>query len=271
MAADGVITAYLEIFGARVRSRSDRADLVDEVADHLYSAAERLEAVGVDRDTAERRALARFGDPRLVASLVTAVPSKGSIVSLFFSRHLPWLSALAALLWLAACIATYFGYTSLSGSWSTDRYLLSAVLVGLSCLVTVTVLIGLNLRAVGRADAVTAAIGAVGLVAACAATAMSWVVAVWLPLFAVAVTWTLVRARQAHAGSRVFTSVLSVAVPALAVASIVLSAVGQVADVGMEAGIWAVVAGLALVLVAALADIAVRLGRRIRASRAALV
>ena len=72
MAAASLIDEYLHVLGSRMRGRRDRADLVDEIADHLHSAVERLEAVGIDAETAQRRALARFGEPRLVAALAAA-------------------------------------------------------------------------------------------------------------------------------------------------------------------------------------------------------
>jgi len=102
MATDSLIDQYLIAFGARVKGRRDSADLVAEVEDHLRSSAERLETLGIDPHVAEKRALARFGEPRLVASLVTSVPSKGSTMALFFSRHLASLAAVAAILWIVA-------------------------------------------------------------------------------------------------------------------------------------------------------------------------
>lgn len=185
-------------------------------------------------------------------------------MSLFFSRRLGALSAIAAVLWAAASIMTFYGYTSLSGSWTSERYLASAVVVGLACLFTAAVLVGMNVRAIGRVDAVTVAIGGLALVAAAAATVVSWVVALWLPLLAAAVTWTLIRARRAHAGSRTFASVLVVAMPLLGISAIAVSALGVFGGLELEFGIWLVVAGVGVVLVGALSDLAVRLTARIR-------
>jgi hypothetical protein len=269
MAADGLIADYLAVIESRLRTRRDRDDLLDEVADHLHSAAERLEALGIDRDTAERRALARFGEPRLVASLLVSVPSKGKTVPLFFSRYLGLLSAVAAVVWAAAAMVSFYGYTALSGSWTPERYLLSAAMVGAACLVTAAVLVGLNVRAVGRVDASTVAIGAMAVTASIAGFALSWVVALWLPLFTAAVTWTMVRARRAHAGSRPFATVLMTAMPLLGAACVAVSAIGVFGGVEMEIGTWLVVAGVAVVLVAALADIAVRLAVRMGLGAAA--
>src|SRR5690606_34247824 len=83
MAADGLIDQYVRALRSRLGARRDRDDLVDEVLDHLLSTTERLEALGIDPHTAARRALARFGEPKLVASLLSDVPSKGNLMSLF--------------------------------------------------------------------------------------------------------------------------------------------------------------------------------------------
>lgn len=268
MAAASLIDEYLHVLGSRMRGRRDRADLVDEIADHLHSAVERLEAVGIDAETAQRRALARFGEPRLVAALLTAVPSKGNLMTLFFSRHLGAFSAMAAVLWVVAAVAALYGLTDVDGAWTSDRYLLSAVLVAAACLTTTAVLVGMNLRAIGVLDRPTIAVAALGVVASAAALVLAWAIIFWLPLLAAAVTWTMVRARRAHAGSRTFVVVLLVAAPVIGVAAIVLTLVSRFAGVNLEFAGWSLVAGMAAVLVAALADLAVRLGRRVAGARA---
>src|SRR5690606_9907344 len=87
MAAASLIDRYLTTFRAQVRLRHDRADLVDEITDHLLCAVEQFQGRGLTRDAAERRALAALGDPRLVASLMTTIPSKGTIMSYVLSRY----------------------------------------------------------------------------------------------------------------------------------------------------------------------------------------
>lgn len=261
MAADSLIDRYLDVLARSLRSRRDRGDLVDEVADHLMSAAERLEMLGIDRETAERRALARFGDPRLVASLLTSVPSKGNIMSLFFSRHLGPVAGVTAVLWIVAAVAAWFGLTEASGGWTPARYLIASALIGLACLATTAVLTGLNLLATGGVDRATVAIAVLGLAAA-AACLLSWLIGLWIPLLVVAVTWTLARAWATHTGSRPFTVAMLVLMPLLAVGAIVASAIGLTTAQGTELVSWAIFAGLALVVAAGLADVAVRAIRR---------
>ena len=265
MAADSLIDAYVSAFDRRVRSRRDRQDLVDEVADHLHSASERLESLGIDRETAQRRALARFGEPRLVASLLTAVPSRGSIVSLFFARRLGLMLDLATVLWFCAFVTTWFGLGGADGeNWSVWRYLLSEAFITFAVLATTAALVGLNIRAVGSLDRQTITIGVIGLVSAVAAGAVAWMVGIWLPLLAIAVEWTLIRAWRMHAGSRPFTIVALVAAPVLGLGAIATTAIGLATDNGMELAIWGIIAAFSVILIAALVDVTIRLGRRAR-------
>jgi hypothetical protein len=268
VAADSLIDRYVTAFGQRVRSRTDRQDLIDEVRDHLLSAVERLQSLGVDHESAERRALARFGEPRLVASLLTAVPSKGSIMSLFFSRYLAALAALAAAAWIAATIASLYGHTDLFAPWTQEAYLRASVIIGIACLATTAVLIGLNVRAVGRLDGQTVAIAVVGVLAAVAAGLLSWFIAVWMPLLAVAVTWTLVRAWRNHAGSRVFAIAMIVVLPLVAVLTIGLTVLdATLPRWNAEPVAWALYCGMIGLLLAGLVDLTVRLAHRAVSAR----
>lgn len=267
MAADGLIEQYLGVFQSRVAERRDRDDLVDEVADHLHSACERLEELGVDRETAERRALARFGEPRLVAGLITSVPTKGNVMSLFLSRRLGTLSALTAALWIAATVAGVFGNSEIAGGWTQERYLASSVIIALACLSTTGVLVGMNLRAVGRVDGATRAIAVLGVVATVAAALLSWVTVGWMTPLTAAVVWTLLRARRNHAGSRVFSTVTLIGLPLVAVGAIVSNIVALTTDVWLDPLAWTTFLGLGVILIAAFADVAVRLGRHRSAER----
>lgn len=270
MAADSLIDQYLDAFGRSVRVRRDRSDLVDEVADHLLSAADRLEALGIDRGVAERRALARFGEPALVASLITAVPSKGNIMSLFFSRHLGGVAAVAATLWVVAAVAAFFGLTEGLGGWTQTRYLVSSVIMALAVLATTAVLIAVNLRATGQFDGSTVAIAALGVAATVACGVLAWVVGLWIPLLAAAVTWTMVRVSRTHAGSRAFSAALAVAMPIFAVLAVIATVIALTSEAHTELLGWVLFAGMALLLAAGLVDLAVRLVRRVGHSKAAI-
>lgn len=266
MAGDGVIPDYLDALRHRMRGRADLDELIDEIADHLHSAAEKLEIAGVSPIEAAHRALARLGEPRIVAALLTSTPSKGTIMSLFVSRHLGGFAAVAAVAWAAAAGASFFGFTSLSGSWDQRAYLLSAVLVGVACLATAAVLLGVNIRAKGQTDAASTAITVLALFAAVAATLLAWVVALWLPLLAAAVTWTCIRARRAHAGHPGFAVAMAIIAPLIGATAMFVSIYGLVTGNGMEAAIWGSVAALGAVLVAGFVDIVISLGHSIRAA-----
>ncbi|MDQ4212781.1 permease prefix domain 1-containing protein [Microbacterium capsulatum] len=265
-AGNGLIEDYLVALRQGMRGRGDLQDLVDEVADHLYTAAERLEALGTDPREAHARALARFGEPRLVASLLTSTPSKGTVLSLFFARRLPVVAALASLTWALAAVSSFFGLTELSGSWDPQRYLVSAALIGAACLLTALVLVGVNIRAKGRVDPPAVAITGLALFATLAALLLAWVVALWMPVLAAAVTWTCLRARRSHAGSPAFTVALAILAPLLGLASIAVSAYGIATGNGMEAAIWGSVAAFGALLVAGFSDIAFRVVRTLRAA-----
>jgi hypothetical protein len=219
---------------------------------------------------AERRALTRFGEPALVASLITAVPSKGNIMSLFFSRHLGAVAAVAATLWIAATVAGFFGMSGYAEGWTQARYLTGSIVIALACLATTAVLIGLNLRATGQFDGSTVAITALGFASVVAAGLLSWLVGLWIPLLAAAVTWTMVRALRMHAGSRAFSLVLIVAMPLFAILALIASVIALTTDSGTELLSWTLFAGMALLLAAGLVDLAVRLVRRMTNSRTAI-
>jgi hypothetical protein len=67
-----VIGRYLRELGAEVGPLPLRRRLLAEAEDHLRSAAEELEAEGVERDEAERRAVERFGAAGAVARRMRA-------------------------------------------------------------------------------------------------------------------------------------------------------------------------------------------------------
>lgn len=258
MAADSLIDRYIATFSAQVVLRHDRSELVDEIADHLLCAAERLQSRGLDRDTAERRALAALGEPRLVASLLTTTPSKGTIMSYFLARYVWAFSILAILAWLAAGISSLWGFTELFG-WTQGEYFVSAVLLGLACLSTTAVLVGANLRLVGRFDAstgwITALAAAAGLF--CAA-GLAWVIGLWVPLLTIAVAWTLKRVIRTQAGTRPARIVMRTAVGILGFVAVAVTVVGLVAPVNADWATLGLVGLVTVTLIAAVVELAVR-------------
>ncbi len=191
-------------------------------------------------------------------------------MSLFFSRHLAVISVPAAVSWLAATVVAIYGQTNLLATWTQEAYLASSVAIAIACLLTTAVLIGLNVRATGAVDASTIAIAVVGALSAVAAAVLSWFIAIWVPLLAVAVVWTLVRAWRTHAGSRPFALVMIVLLPIVAIGAIVATAFGAVFDYGNELLGWAVFAAVAVAIAATFVDLAIRIGRHTAVSKAAV-
>ena len=104
-------------------------------------------------------------------------------MSLLFSRQLGVFSAIAAVLWLVASVAAFYGFTDADGGWTPERYLLSATLIAAACLLTTAVLIGVNVRADRRVRRVRPSRSrSIGLVASAVASGCSgWAVTLWMP------------------------------------------------------------------------------------------
>ena len=112
-------------------------------------------------------------------------------------------------------------------------------------------LVGVNLRATGQFDGSTVAI-------ACTRRGcrrwrralLAWVVGIWIPLLAVAVTWTMIRALRTHAGSQTFAVALAVAMPLFAVLAIISTVITFTVPSCTELLGWVLFAGMALLLAA---------------------
>lgn len=78
MGRDLVIESYLESLKHLLSWHRNSEDTVAEMSDHLYSTVESLETDGMDTESAQREAVRRVGDPRLVA-LELATTSRGTL------------------------------------------------------------------------------------------------------------------------------------------------------------------------------------------------
>ena len=87
MAESRVIEAYLTELRYSIDKLPDADDVVDEAADHLYTALERLTAQGVATADAEAQVLARFGSPSLVSSVFAEESKRGGAVSTTATRR----------------------------------------------------------------------------------------------------------------------------------------------------------------------------------------
>jgi hypothetical protein len=195
MAESGLIADYLGIVEARLAHRRDLRELLDEMADHLHESVERAEAAGMARLAAERSALDRFGDPRLTASLLASVPTKGFDMNAVLDRSTGVLAILATLSWIAAMVVYPYGFsetivTVTDAAGITGGFLL-ALAVGLTCTTMILLAIGLG-DGFGRLGAISAVAGVVATVFAL----LPWMVVVWAPALAICLAVTL--ARSAH-------------------------------------------------------------------------
>lgn len=195
MAESGLIGDYLGIVEARLAHRRDLRELLDEMADHLYESVERAEAGGMGRLAAERSALDRFGDPRITASLLASVPTKGFDMNAVLDRSTGVFAILAVLSWIAAMVVYPYGFSetilTVTDAAGMTGGILLALAVGLTCTTMILLAIGLG-DGFGRLGAISAVAGVVATVFAL----LPWMVMVWAPALAICLAVTL--ARSAH-------------------------------------------------------------------------
>jgi hypothetical protein len=193
MAEPGLIEEYLGIVEVELAHRRDVRELLDEMADHLFESVERAQAGGMTRLVAERSALDRFGDPRLTATLLASVPTKGFDMKATLATVT---GALAALAWVVAMATFPQGFSETMITWTQPSYLVAAGFLGLAVGLTGANMVILNVSIAGRLDR----LGAIALFAAIVATlfaaVMPWVVIVWGPALAVCLAMTIARAGQ---------------------------------------------------------------------------
>jgi hypothetical protein len=196
MAESGLIADYLGIVEARLAHRRDLPDLLDEMADHLHESVERAEAGGMARLAAERNALDRFGDPRLTASLLASVPTKGFDMNAVLDRFTGVIALLATLAWIAAMVVYPYGFSetivTVTDFGGVTASLLLCLAVGLTGATMILVTLGLG-EGFGR-------LGAISAVAAVIATLFAmlpWFVIVWAPALAICLAVTMARGAKA--------------------------------------------------------------------------
>lgn len=180
MADYALIDDYLTTLRRRMRWRRDLDDLVAEVRDHLYSAAEGLEGRGTEGEIAQHATLERFGDPELVTRAFAVSPQGGLVAPTRFTRKAGSLGIAAGVLWLAtvglwwlAGVAEPWGevdYDSVNKA-SGVFYGIGAVALLGACVLTFVTLLALQQRhgglgLMGRVGLIFTAIGVIGALAA---------------------------------------------------------------------------------------------------------
>ena len=87
MAESRVIDAYLTELRYSVDKLVDADEIVDEAADHLYTALDQLIAQGISTTEAEAQVLGRFGSATLVAKVFAEEAKRGGAVSTTLTRR----------------------------------------------------------------------------------------------------------------------------------------------------------------------------------------
>jgi len=87
VAQSRVIEAYLTELRYSVAKLADADDIVDEAADHLYTAVQRLTEEGIPMADAEAQVLGRFGSAALVARVFAEEAKRGAAVSTSLTRR----------------------------------------------------------------------------------------------------------------------------------------------------------------------------------------
>ena len=218
MAESGLISDYLGIVEARLAHRRDLRELLDEMADHLYESVERAEASGMARIAAERSALDRFGDPRLTASLLASVPTKGFDMNAVLDKSTGVVATLATLSWIAAMVVYPYGFSetivTVTDAAGVTGGIMLALAVGLTCTTMILLAIGLG-DGFGRLGAISAVAGGVATLFAL----LPWMVMVWAPALAICLAVTLARGAHVPLTRGIVSVLLFVVAPVLLVAT----------------------------------------------------
>lgn len=181
MAGHHLIDAYLETLADQLRWRGDHADVDSELRDHLYCAAEHLEARGIDADDAQRQVLLKFGDPTVVTAAFATTGSRGLALPTQFTTRAGRLAHVATAGWLVLGVGwNFMHYFDANQGWSAPTqasYIVAWVGLLIAAGVTVVVLAALDRRhgglgILGRAGAIIAGLGVV-------ASVLGWLIAGW--------------------------------------------------------------------------------------------
>jgi hypothetical protein len=191
MAESRLIDEYLGIVEGQLAHRRDVREILDEMADHLHESVERAQAGGMPRLVAERSALDRFGDPRLTATLLASVPTKGFDMKATLATVT---GALAALAWVGAMATFAQGFSETMVTWTQVGYLLAAGFLGLAVGLTTANMVIMNITIAGSLDRLGAIVLFAGIVATLFAAVMPWIVVVWGPALAVCLAISIARA-----------------------------------------------------------------------------
>ena len=215
-----LIKDYIFVFDEAVHTRSDAADLSDELHDHLIEATDQLRASGLDLETAQRTSLQRLGEPDLIARMISAVPAKGSLMYAFFTRGTDFFTLAAAVLWAASAVAIPVTQPGVLPIWNPNTYSIAIVLITAAIAASSLALLAVHVRLTGRLDTLAVTVSVILALAVGSSFFVGWFFASWLILLTTATTMTLSRAWDTPVGAGVVGRILLIAWPLIALATL---------------------------------------------------
>lgn len=221
MADYPLIRDYIFVFDEAVHTRSDAADLSDELHDHLIEATDRLQASGLDLETAQRTSLNRLGEPALIAKMISAVPAKGSIMYAFFTRGTDFFTLAAAVLWAASAVAIPLTQPGVLPIWTPNTYTIAIICISAAIVASSLALLAVHIRLSGRLDALAVTVAVILALAVSSSFFAGWFFASWLLLLMTATTMTLARAWDTPVGAGIAGRLLLVAWPLIALVTLI--------------------------------------------------
>lgn len=183
MASYDLIDDYLDALRTRLRWRGESDELDSELRDHLYTAAEKLEADGHDPGSAQAQVLDRFGEPGTVSAAFAASGTSGLAVPTQFTHTAGKLALIAAAAWCAVAAGWTASYLieEATGEWegtvAQPFWMLAASALLGGAALTVAVLVALHRRHGGLGIVGGTGIAIAGLGAA--ASFIGWFVWGW--------------------------------------------------------------------------------------------
>ncbi|MFZ0529102.1 MAG: permease prefix domain 1-containing protein [Propionicimonas sp.] len=181
-----LVDAYLAELRRTLRGQSDAEDLIAELADHLCESVDLAIAKGTDPTVAQQVAIARLGEPVLVArALVSArtrrlaQPTSGTIAA---GR----LGGVAAILWVAIGLAQFLASEVVLNvpDGPVGQSIFGAAIAAIAA--TGLVILGVSRRSGGRRDVATLTVTVCGILAVVAGAAMMWFFILWGGLLSIA-------------------------------------------------------------------------------------
>lgn len=112
MADRTLIDRYLGELRREIRWVRNAEDILEEVADHLLEAVATFTRRGLDRRSAEQRALTEFGDPTLVGRAFASSTTGGIAVPTTFTRRAGVALMASSLFWLTGIALIYFAHVA---------------------------------------------------------------------------------------------------------------------------------------------------------------